>query len=393
MKRNQNFKSLPGNYLFPEINQRKGKFLDENPDADLISLGIGDTTQPIPKSIAAALSASASGLGTHSKYSGYGPEQGIKALREKIASQLYQDGLINPDEVFISDGAKCDLGRLQMLFGHEVSIAVQDPAYPVYIDGSLIRGVKTIVPMPCTPENNFFPNLSKLPRTDLIYFCSPNNPTGAVATRDQLEQLVAFAKANRSIIIFDSAYACFIQDKAIPRSIYEIDGAKEVAIEIGSFSKIAGFTGVRLGWTIVPHALMYEDGTSIRTDWNRLTSTIFNGASNIAQAGGLAVLEKEGLDEVERLIQFYLENAQLLKLTFKQLGHQVYGGENAPYVWVHFPKQDSWDLFQHFLEKNHIITTPGSGFGMAGEGFIRLTAFGSRENILKACKRLTHGSN
>lgn len=387
MKRNPNMALLKASYLFPEINQRKRQFSLENPEASLISLGIGDTTEPIPESVATAFSDFSKGLGTLEKYSGYGPEQGDKALREKIASKIYSSR-VKPEEVFVSDGAKCDLGRLQMLFGSNISIAVQDPAYPVYIEGSLIQGVKTIIFMPCQPENQFFPDLTKTPRTDLIYFCSPNNPTGSAATKAQLEALIKFAESNRSIIIFDSAYANYIQDPLLPKSIYEIEGAKKVAIEIGSFSKLVGFTGVRLGWTVIPEELKYEDGHSVRADWHRLNSTIFNGASNIAQAGGIAALEEEGLKSISSLTKFYLENARIIKETFEGLGHEVFGGVNAPYLWVRFRGQKSWDVFQEFLDKFQIVTTPGSGFGPAGEGYIRLTAFGHRETILKAAARL-----
>lgn len=377
---------LKAGYLFPEINQKKKDFLAKNPKASLISLGIGDTTEPISHSIASSLSEASLKLKTTDGYSGYGPEQGERHLREKIAKTLYKD-LVNYDEVFISDGAKCDLGRLQMLFGSDVSIAVQDPAYPVYVEGSMIQGVKTIVPMPCKPENHFFPDLKATPRTDLIYFCSPNNPTGAAATKEQLKELVSFAKANKSIIIFDSAYASYISDPSLPKSIYEIPGAKEVAIEISSFSKLAGFTGIRLGWTIIPEELKYDDGASLKTDWNRLTCTVFNGASNIAQAGGVAALD--GLEEISSLSRYYLENAKVLKKAFEDLGHEVFGGVNAPYLWVRFKGRKSWDVFEEFLNRYHIVTTPGSGFGNAGEGFLRLTAFGQKKDVLEAVARLT----
>ncbi len=387
MKRNPNMGRLNANYLFPQINLRKKEFLSQHPNATLISLGIGDTTEPIPPSITKGLIQASANLGTPEGYSGYGPEQGLKALREKIASKIYSD-LVRPEEIFVSDGAKCDLGRLQTLFGPHVSIAIQDPSYPVYIDGSIIHGVKEIHPMPCCPENQFFPDLGKMPRTDLIYFCSPNNPTGAVATKSQLENLVQFAQKNRSIIIFDSAYAHYIQDPAIPKSIFEIEGAREVAIEIGSFSKIAGFTGVRLGWTIIPEELKYDDRTSVKADWNRLSSTIFNGASNIAQAGGSAVLEEQGLQEVASLTKFYLENARIIKETLEELGYEAFGGVHAPYLWIRFKGQKSWDIFQQFLDKFYLVTTPGSGFGPQGEGFIRMTAFGHREHIIEATSRL-----
>ncbi len=382
---------LKANYLFPEINSRKKQFLAKNPDASIISLGIGDTTEPIPQSIVQVLEEASSNLGMQKTYSGYGPEQGIQTLRQKIAQKIYTNQ-VNADEVFVSDGAKCDIGRLQMLFGSDISIAVQDPAYPVYIEGSLIQGVTEVISMPCCPENDFFPDLTTVPRTDLIYICSPNNPTGAVATKSQLEELVKFASNNRSIIIFDAAYANYIQDPSLPKSIFEIEGAREVAIEIGSFSKLAGFTGVRLGWTVIPKELKYDDGSSVRADWNRITSTIFNGASNIAQIGGCAVFEESGFEEIKSLTKYYLDNASIIKEALENLGHEVFGGVNAPYLWVRFKGQKSWDVFQNFLEQLHIVTTPGSGFGEAGEGYVRFTAFGHRENILEAVERLKAGT-
>ena len=378
---------LKANYLFPEINARKKQFLAKNPDAALISLGIGDTTEPLPESIVHALVDAATGLGLSERYTGYGPEQGVRPLREKIAAKIYAHR-VHAEEIFISDGAKCDLGRLQMLFGQSVSIAVQDPAYPVYIEGSLIQGVREIVSMPCSPENQFFPDLLKIPRTDLIYFCSPNNPTGAAATRSQLESLVQFAKANRSIIIFDSAYASFIQDDNLPKSIYEIDDARSVAIEISSFSKLAGFTGVRLGWTVIPEALKYDDGTSVKADWNRLMCTVFNGASNIAQAGGYAALEEAGWQQLGLQTKFYLENARIIREALVESGHAVFGGVHAPYLWVRFKGKNSWETFQQFLDQYHLITTPGSGFGPAGDEFLRFSAFGHRDHILEATLRL-----
>jgi LL-diaminopimelate aminotransferase len=391
MKRNQHLAALRGNYLFPEIARRKARFLLQNPEAALISLGVGDTTEPLPEVVAEALACASRKLGTVEGYSGYGPEQGAKALREKIAFRIYGNR-VAADDIFVSDGAKCDLGRLQMLFGRDVSIAVQDPAYPVYIDGSLIQGVQRIVPMHCTPENDFFPDLDSVARTDLIYFCSPNNPTGAVATKKQLEQLVAFAKKNQSVIIFDAAYANYIQDPTLPKSIFEIEGAKQVAIEISSFSKLAGFTGVRLAWTVIPEELQYDDASSVKADWNRLMTTLFNGASNIAQSGGCAVLEEKGFSEIAHLTRFYLENAAIMRQTFEGLKYEVFGGYNAPYLWVRFKGQKSWDVFQQFLERYHLVITPGSGFGAEGEGFVRFSAFGRREHIQQAMERLWKNS-
>lgn len=387
IKRSKNLARLNHGYLFPEVHQRKLKFLSENPQANLISLGVGDTSKPISSFITNAMSQAALNLNTKSGYTGYGPEEGHKTLREQISAKIYQDN-IKPDEIFVSDGACCDIGRLQMLFGPTVSVAIQDPSYPAYVDGSIMQGVNEIIYMPCTPENDFFPDLENLPRTDIIYFCSPNNPTGAAATRNQLKKLVSFAQANKSIIIYDSAYGFFIQESQLPRSIFEIEGAKEVAIEIGSFSKIAGFTGVRLGWTAIAENLKYEDGTPVKNDWYRLISTIFNGASNIAQFGGLAALNENGWEENQKLIQYYLDNAKIIKNVLLQKGLEVYGGTNIPYLWVHFKKRKSWDIFQDLLNKYHIISTPGSGFGPSGEGFIRFSTFGHRENIIEAAERL-----
>ena len=383
IKRNEQMGRLGGGYLFPEINRRRRQFLEKCPGAQLISLGIGDTTEPLSAEITQALVRASDRLGTQDGYVGYGPEQGIESLRQKIAESVY-GGAVEPEEIFVSDGAKCDIGRLQVLFGGDVSVAVQDPAYPVYVDGSVIQGVRDIHLMPCTPENGFFPDLKALPHVDLIYFCSPNNPTGAVATHAQLEELVAFARERRALILFDAAYAAYIKNRKLPKSIFEIRGAKEVAIELNSFSKLAGFTGIRLGWTVVPEALKYENGLSIRQDWNRIMTTLFNGASIIAQHGGLAVL-----DSSINAVDFYLENARLIKVALEQKGYEVFGGDNAPYLWVRFPGKKSWDVFQHLLETTHVITTPGSGFGPAGEEFIRLSAFGQRAQILQAIDRLS----
>ncbi|MFT4343620.1 MAG: LL-diaminopimelate aminotransferase [Candidatus Woesearchaeota archaeon] len=396
--RNKNIAKLQSGYLFPEINRRKKALLEKNPNAKIISLGIGNTTEPLTTHIADGLKKGVENLRSAETYSGYGDEQGLTQLREKIAEVMYK-GLVKPNEVFISDGAKCDCGRLQVLFGPDVTIAVQDPAYPVYVDGSVLIGATKnynpekelfdgIVYMPCTAENDFFPDLEKTARTDLIYFCSPNNPTGATATRAQLEALVAFAKKNKSIIIYDAAYSEYIQDPALPKSIFEIEGAREVAIEVNSFSKPIGFTGVRLGWTIVPEELKYDDGSSVNKDWNRVMCTVFNGASNIVQQGGLATLDSEGIGEMKKTIAYYMENAKIIVTTLKELGLDVYGGTNAPYAWVKFPGKKSWDVFTDILETAHIVTTPGAGFGPAGEGYVRFSAFGSRENIITACERL-----
>lgn len=322
-------------------------------------------------------------------------------MREKIASKLY-DGIIEADEVFVSDGAKCDIMRIQQMFGPGVVSAVQDPSYPVYVDTSVMMGqtgerneeskqYDNIVYMPCTSENGFFPDYSSLPRADVVYICSPNNPTGAAATRDQLRDLVKVCKERGSIIVFDAAYAPFIRNPDVPKSIFEIEGAKEVAIEVNSFSKYAGFTGVRLGWTVIPSGLTFSDGTPVRNDFNRVMTTAFNGASNIVQSGGMACLDDDGLAEIDALIEYYLENAKILRETMEGLGYDVYGGTDAPYVFVKLPESmgGSWDAFQTILEKTQVVTIPGAGFGPGGEGYLRLSAFAPRESVEEACSRLT----
>jgi LL-diaminopimelate aminotransferase len=396
VKRNSSLAKLHSRYLFPEIARLKEAILAKNPKAKIISLGIGDTTEPIPSSIVEALKEGAMALGNPNLYKGYGPEQGVTELREKIAKTFYGNS-IRPDEIFISDGSKCDIGRLQLLFGPNVRMAVQDPSYPAYVDTSVACGqtghynpdkgiYEGIVYLNCSPENNFFPELNF--NADIIYFCSPNNPTGAVATKEQLTSLVAYTKKIGAILIFDAAYARFIRDPNLPKSIYEIEGAKEVAIELNSFSKIAGFTGVRLAWSVVPKSLSYEDGGSLHDDWNRIATTFFNGASNISQSGALKALDPTGLADITAQIDFYLENARRIRQTFEKLNFRCYGGEHAPYVWVHFGK-NSWNTFRELLETKHIVTTPGSGFGPGGEGFLRFSAFSKREAIDEAMQRLT----
>lgn len=396
VQRNKNFAKLQAGYLFPEINRRKNEFMTQNPDADIISLGIGNTTEPLQPGVVKALKDAAESMGTAEGYSGYGDEQGMTALREKIAEKMYRNDLVDAEEIFVSDGAKCDTGRLQMLFGEDTTIAVQNPSYPVYVDSAVIIGqtgeynkdndqFDKIVYMKCTAENNFFPTFEK---ADLIYFCSPNNPTGAVATREQLTQLVNFAKEHGSIIIFDAAYAEFITDPGLPKSIYEIEGAKEVAIEVCSFSKPFGYTGVRLGWTVVPKALKFADGTSVHGDWNRIMTTIFNGASNIIQTATINILNDQGMAEMRALVDYYMENARIIKTALNEYGFTTYGGENAPYIWVRIESMDSWQAFNYILENAHIVTTPGAGFGSAGEGYVRFSAFGHRDNVIEATQRM-----
>jgi LL-diaminopimelate aminotransferase len=398
VKRNKNISKLQAGYLFPEIGRRKNEFIKNNPDAKIISLGIGNTTEPLSPHVTNALKKASEEMGTLKGYSGYGDDYGLTELRKKIA-EVWYNGKISFEEVFVSDGAKCDTGRIQTLFGSEVTVAVQDPAYPVYVDGSVIAGATgnynaekelfdNIVYMPCIPENNFFPDLENTPKTDLIYFCSPNNPTGATATRDQLIKLVEFAKKNNSIILFDAAYSCFIRDESLPKSIFEIEGADECAIEINSFSKPIGFTGVRLGWTICPKKLKFEDGTFVINDLKRIMSTYFNGASIIVQKGGLAALDEIGLKEMKKSVDYYMDNAKLIKQGLNSAGIKCYWTENSPYIWAEFPGRKSWDVFNEILETKHIVTTPGSGFGPAGEGFVRFSAFGHKEDVKEAVKRL-----
>ncbi|THG08750.1 hypothetical protein TEA_027111 [Camellia sinensis var. sinensis] len=379
--RNLHMERLRNHYLFPEISARELEHIKKYPNEKVIRLGIGNTTEPIPEVITLAMSDFTRALSTPEGYRGYGAEQGNMELRKAIVKTFYGDLPVKDTEVFVSDGSQCDISRLQ-----------------AYIDSSVIIGqaggfedetgkYQNIVYMKCGPQNHFFPDLSNTLRTDVIFFCSPNNPTGHAASREQLEQLVEFAKENGSIIVYDSAYAAYITDES-PQSIYEIPGAIEVAIEISSFSKIAGFTGVRLGWTVVPDELLFSNGFPVIHDFNRIVCSCFNGASNVAQAGGLACLSPEGAKAMLSVVDYYKENANILAESFASLGLNVYGGVNAPYLWVHCPGLRSWDVFNEILEKTHIITVPGSGFGPGGEEFIRVTTFGHRETILEASTRL-----
>ncbi|MDR1319021.1 MAG: LL-diaminopimelate aminotransferase [Treponema sp.] len=400
ISRNPCIANIKAGYLFPEIARRRREFAAAHPDTAspegrIISLGIGNTTEPILPHINAGLVGGAEALGSVETYSGY-QDDGLLELREKISAVFYR-GRFGADEVFISDGAKCDIGRLQLLFGASTPAAVQDPSYPVYVDGSVLIGAaggweglgyRGVTYLPCTAENGYFPDLTKLPAGCVLYFCSPNNPTGAVASREQLAALVRAAVEKGAIIIFDAAYSEYIRDPALPRSIYEIEGACACAIEVNSFSKPAGFTGVRLGWSVVPKELKYSGGESVNADWIRVCGTIFNGASNIAQAGGLAALDDEGLGEIRKLTDFYLGNAKLIRTALRNLGITCVGGDNSPYIWAKFPGRDSWEVFSEILEKCRVLTTPGSGFGPAGQGFIRFSAFGHRADVEEACRRL-----
>ena len=395
ISRNPGMAHLKAGYLFPEIAKRRAAFAQAHPEAKIISLGVGNTTEPILPHINRGLVEAARQLGTVEGYSGYSDE-GLMSLRERI-SQVFYGGRFTADEIFISDGAKCDIGRLQLLFGAGTEVAVQDPSYPVYVDGSVLigaagpwagTGYQGIRYLPCTAENRYFPDLSLLPPQGLFYFCSPNNPTGTTATREQLSALVTAARQKGAFIVFDAAYSEYIRDPAVPKSIFEIPEARTCAIEVNSFSKSAGFTGVRLGWTVVPQEMVYAGGEKVHADWNRICGTIFNGASNIAQGGGLAALEPEGLKEIRELTDFYLGNAKLIRSALQNLGISCVGGDQSPYIWAHFPGRDSWEVFSEILETCQVVTTPGSGFGPAGQSFIRFSAFGHRPEVEEACIRL-----
>jgi LL-diaminopimelate aminotransferase len=400
VRRNKNIAKLQAGYLFPEIARRKNALLKKNPAAKIISLGIGNTTEPIGKHILSGLRKEVDALGTKEGYTGYDDDQKaqdfLKILKESIANKWY-NGIVDSDEIIVSDGSKPDTGRLQIMFGNDVAMAVQDPSYPVYVDGGVIIGAAGdynkdkelfdgIVYLKCAKENDFFPELNE--KTDLIYFCNPNNPTGAAATKEQLKKLVDFANNNKSIIIYDSAYSAFIQDDNLPKSIFEIDGARTCALEISSLSKPAGFTGIRLGWSVVPKELKFEDGTPVMHDWKRVMGTLFNGSSNVVQWGAISALEEKGLKEIKETVGYYMQNAKIIKDALTELNIQTYGGANAPYIWAEFEGQKSWDIFSKILENSHVVTTPGVGFGPSGEGYVRFSAFGHREDIKEAVKRL-----
>jgi LL-diaminopimelate aminotransferase len=383
VRRSSHFASLSQHYLFPEIDQRKHLFLGENPHAKVISLGIGDTTHPLPKEVAEGISKSALAMSHRDGYVGYGPSLGLQHLREAIAHKVYGDRF-SFDEITISDGTKPDLARFALLTGGKQKVAIQDPAYPVYLETSQIIGQEILL-LPATAENNFFPDWTSLKGPHILFLCYPNNPTGVSASREQLQNIVDHAKNEGMLILFDAAYASYITDPAIPRSIFELEGAKECAIEWGSFSKSAGFSGIRLGWCLIPKELTYSTGESILSDWKRLISTTFNGASYLSQAAGLEALSSPSY---HKIIEDYLENAHLLKQALAEKNIATFGGIHAPFLWADFSPLSSWEAFDHLLSKHHLLTTPGSGFGQAGEGYLRLSALGTRPDILEAIHRL-----
>jgi LL-diaminopimelate aminotransferase len=402
---NDNYLKLKAGYLFPEIARRVSTFSEANPDAPIIKLGIGDVTEPLPEACRTAMVKAVEDMGDRSSFKGYGPEQGYLWLREKIVQHDFQPRgcEVDASEIFISDGSKCDCGNILDIFGKDNKIAVTDPVYPVYVDTNVMAGhtgpanengeYEGLVYLPISAENDF---TARIPneKVDLIYLCFPNNPTGAVATKEHLQAWVNYARAHGSIILFDAAYEAYITDPAIPHSIYEIEGARECAIEFRSFSKNAGFTGTRCALTVVPKSLKGKasDGTEVELHklWNRRQSTKFNGVSYIVQRGAEAVYSEAGQAQIKELISFYLENARIIREQLTAAGIQVYGGVNAPYVWVKTPDGlTSWDFFDKLLQSCHVVGTPGSGFGAAGEGYFRISAFNSRDNVDEAMKRIT----
>ncbi|MFR0823417.1 MAG: LL-diaminopimelate aminotransferase [Clostridia bacterium] len=400
MKLNENYLKLQNSYLFSTIAKKVANYQKENPDKKIIKLGIGDVTLPIAPVVIEAMHKAIEEMGQKETFRGYGPEQGYDFLREKIVEYDYERrGIhIQKDEVFVSDGAKCDTGNFQELFGIENTIAITDPVYPVYLDSNVMAGrsgnyqestqqYEKIVYMPVTAENNFVPELPKK-KVDIIYLCLPNNPTGTVLTKAQLQKWIVYAKENKAVILFDGAYEAFITTPDVPHSIYEIEGAKEVAVEFRSFSKTAGFTGIRCAYTVVPKELVVN-GISLNTLWNRRQCTKFNGVPYITQRAAEAVYTPEGQKQIKENIAYYQENARIIREGLEKAGYIIYGGKDAPYIWLKVPNyMTSWEFFDKLLEEKHIVGTPGSGFGPHGEGYFRLTAFGSRENTIEAMKRL-----
>lgn len=403
-KINENFLKLQADYLFPEIGRRKKAFQEANPNAEIISMGIGDVTQPLAPAVVKAMKKAVDEMGSTETFRGYDDSGvGYEFLRQAICENDFNSrGVdIGIDEIFVSDGAKCDTGNMQEVFGLDNVVAVPDPVYPVYVDTNVMAGrtggpidqsrYERIVYMPCTEENGFVPDLPK-EKVDLIYLCFPNNPTGAVATKEQLKKWVDYARLNKAIILFDAAYEAFISKADIPHSIYEIDGAKDVAIEFRSFSKTAGFTGLRCAFTIIPKQLKAytKDGRAVKVApiWKRRQCTKFNGVSYVTQAGAAAVYSPQGKEQNQRIIDIYMTNAKLICETLSRIGYTVYGGVNAPYIWLKIPNGvSSWEFFNILLNKAHVVTTPGAGFGSAGEGFVRLTAFATPDNVKKALER------
>ncbi len=399
---NENFLKLKASYLFSDIAKRVAAYQAENPDKTIIKLGIGDVTEPLPQACLEAFHKAIDEMGNRDTFRGYGPEQGYPFLREAIAQHDFQNrgADVSPDEIFVSDGSKCDSGNFQEIFADDIRIAIPDPVYPVYVDTNVMAGrtgqniderYQNLVYLEATKENNYSPALPTEP-VDLIYLCYPNNPIGVTLNKEQLNAWVDYAKENKAIILYDAAYVSFIRDEATPHSIYEIEGARDVAVEFRSFSKTAGFTGTRCAFTVIPKELKAWDKAgnehSIHALWNRRHSTKFNGVSYPIQRAAAAVYSPEGQLETKQLTDFYLENAKLIRDAMEKLGYSCIGGDNAPYIWIH-TGTDSWEFFDKLLQKAGVVCTPGSGFGRCGEGYVRISAFNSRENVVTALERIT----
>lgn len=401
IKVNEDYLKLPGSYLFSTIAKKVAAFSEANPDKKIIRLGIGDVTQPLCPTVIKALHDAVDEMADACTFKGYAPDLGYAFLRDTIAEKVYKPlgADIASDEIFVSDGAKSDCGNIQEIFAKDVKVAVCDPVYPVYVDTNVMAGRagsydpatelwSDVVYMPCTADNGFAPEFpSEVP--DIIYLCFPNNPTGATITKAQLQEWVDYAARNRAVIIYDAAYEAYISEPDVPHSIYECEGARECAIEIRSFSKNAGFTGLRLGYTVIPKDLKGENGESLHALWARRHGTKFNGAPYIVQKAGEAVYSEEGQRETREQIAYYMNNAKVIYEGLKAAGYTVSGGVNAPYIWLKTPdNMSSWDFFDYLLEKANVVGTPGSGFGPSGEGYFRLTAFGSYENTVQAIERI-----
>ncbi len=401
---NENYLKLPGSYLFSEIARRVSQFKKDNPDADIIRLGIGDVTLPLPTAVTAAMKKAVDEMSSQETFRGYGPEQGYEFLIQKIIENDFKPRGVDLaiDEVFVSDGAKTDTANFQEIFAIDNTLAVTDPVYPVYVDSNVMAGrtgsfnangqYEKIVYLPCTEANGMKPSLPQT-RVDLIYLCFPNNPTGMTLSNEELHKWVDYARENRSIILFDAAYEAFIQEEGVPHSIFEVEGAREVAVEFRSFSKTAGFTGTRCAYTVVPKEVMVTDTNgqahSLNTLWLRRQTTKFNGVSYPVQAGAAAVYTAEGQKQIKETISYYMENARIIREGLKKSGYKVFGGVNAPYIWLQTPdKLGSWEFFDKLMQNAHVVGTPGAGFGSNGEGYFRLTAFGSRENTERAVERI-----
>lgn len=400
-KVNDNYLKLPGSYLFSTIGKKVAAFQEANPDKEIIRLGIGDVTQPLAPAIIKKLHEAVDEMAVKETFKGYAPDLGYEFLRNTIMENDYKARGIDiaADEIFISDGAKCDSGNIQEIFALDNKIAVCDPVYPVYVDSNVMAGRtgtydpstelwSDVIYMPCGEENGFAPELPK-ETPDIIYLCFPNNPTGATVTKPQLQEWVDYANKVGAVIIYDAAYEAYISEENVPHSIYECEGARTCAIELRSFSKNAGFTGTRLGFTVIPKELKSSDGTSLHALWARRHGTKYNGAPYIVQAAGAAVYSEEGKKQTAEQIAYYMNNAKCIYNGLKEAGYSVSGGVNAPYIWLKTPDgMNSWDFFDYLLEKANVVGTPGSGFGPSGEGYFRLTAFGTYENTVKAIDRI-----